>query len=193
MLGASSFLLSFWYLILGGLIGLIIVLVSLSQTPAGRRFLDRLKLNLPLIGPLVRKSAILRFARPFAILHKSGVNIITSLEIIRKTTGNVILQDIFSGVSENVQKGGTIADPLRTSREIPPMVYQMIAVGEETGDLDTMLDALSENYEYQLEYSTRRLITLIEPILLAVIACVVAFLMLAVYLPIFSMMKIFSK
>lgn len=192
MLALSDKITSYWYLIAAFIIGIIIMLVGLSRTTRGKRLLDRWKLHFPLIGPLILKSAIIRFTRPLAILVRTGVNIITSWEIVSKAVGNSILSDVLKRVNENIMKGGTITEPLKASGEFPPMVCQMISIGEESGSLDTMLEALSENYERQLDYSSKRLVIFIEPILLVFLAGVIGLLLLSVYLPLFSMMKRFG-
>ncbi|MEK7450148.1 MAG: type II secretion system F family protein [Planctomycetota bacterium] len=192
ILFTSDLITSYWYLILAGLILTAVTVIILASTRSGRFVIDRWKLNLPLVGPLFRRAAILRFAGSFEILIRSGVDIILACEIVKKSVGNVILEKVMEDVRINVQKGGRLYEPLKNSGEFPPMVVQMVAIGEETGSLDKMLRVISETYQHQLEHASKRLVTLIEPILLTGLAVVIAILALAVYLPIWKMMEVLS-
>ena len=162
-------------------------------TPGGRLQFDWLKLKLPLFGPLFRKAAISRFARTFAMLVASGVPILQSLEIVQEVVGNEVLARVMSHARSAVEKGEKIAEPLRVSGEFPLDTVHMVAVGEETGNLDEMLDKVADFYDRSVEYAVKKLTTLLEPLLLLVLGCLVGFIMASMLLPMFDMMKLLRR
>jgi type IV pilus assembly protein PilC len=180
----------YWYLIIG--LGIVFwgVLWSYGRTSAGRLQYDSWKLRAPLLGPLYRKAAISRFARTFAMLIGAGVPILQSLDMVKDVVGNQILTRIISNVRGAVEKGERLSEPLKVSGEFPPDAVQMIASGEETGSLDEMLDKVADFYDRSVGYSIKKLTTLLEPILLAFLGCLVGFIMASMLLPMFDMMKL---
>lgn len=165
--------------------------VSLYGASArGRIHFDRLKLKFPLLGPLFRKAAISRFARTLGMLVASGVPILESLEIVREVIGNEVLGRVVGNVRDAVEKGEKISEPLRISGEFPPDTVRMIAVGEETGGLDEMLDKVSDFYDRSVGYTIKKLTTVLEPLLLVLMGCLVGFIMASMLLPMFDMMKL---
>ena len=152
-------------------------------TPAGRQFWDSWKIRLPIFGPLFLKSSLSRFSSVFSALLRSGVPLLKTLEISAATVGNVKIRDVILGIRESVQEGQSIAGPMREQSVFTPMVVQMVAIGEETGKLDEMLDKVSDYYESEVEFAIRNLTTAIEPLLIVVIGGAVLFLALAIFMP----------
>ncbi len=180
----------FWYF---GILFIAIIWFAIGyygRTARGKFILDRLKLRSPLIGPLSRKAAISRFTRTLSTLIASGVPILQSLDIANEVGGNEVLFRAITGVRKSVEKGERIAEPLKISGEFPPDTIQMISVGEETGNLDGMLDKISSFYDMSLGYIIKRLTSVIEPLFLVIMACMVGFIMASMLLPIFDMIKI---
>ncbi len=174
------------YIILG--FGLLIYLFKLYRKSAsGRKQTDALALKLPIFGPLLKKVAVARFTRTLGTMITSGVPILDALEIVARTSGNVILEQVIYGVRASISEGQTIADPLSESGVFPPMVVQMIAVGEATGALDTMLEKIAEFYDQEVDVAVDALTSLLEPMLLLFLGGTIGGLVVALYLPIFKM------
>jgi type IV pilus assembly protein PilC len=168
------------------LIGLAMAL----RTPAGRRLADAALLRIPVVGELVRQAAVARMARTLATLFASGVPVIEALAIAEQTCGNTVIGEVCRAAQQSVKRGSSIAEPLRASREIPPMVSQMVSVGEATGALDHMLAEIGEHYEELIQHSVKRLTTLIEPAFLVLMGGMVAFIMASILLPLFRMINV---
>jgi len=179
----------YWWLIILGVILVIVGIRVYVRTDRGRLGFDRLKLKLPVIGPLTRKLAISRFARTLATMVASGVPILQSLDIVREVIGNEVIARVVKTTRDGVAEGERIAEPLKVSEEFPPDTVQMIAVGEESGNLDGMLNKISDFYDMAVGYSIRKLTALLEPAFLVVIGGVVAFIMASMLLPMFDMVK----
>jgi len=160
--------------------------------PQVRNVLDPLKLKIPVFGLLFQKIALARFARNLGTMMKSGVPILQSLDIVSSTTGNVVLERAIRDVQESVRTGESLAAPLASHPVFPPMVVQMMAVGEDTGALDTMLHKISEFYDQEVEATTEALTALIEPIMIVVIGAIIGAMIVALYMPIFSLMNVIS-
>ncbi len=186
----SQIVRKFWYVIIAGFIGVWVTLKWYFATPAGTLMFDKYLLKVPVVGVLARKIAIARFARTLATLTASGVPILESLEIVEKVVGNEIIARVIRRVREGVTEGSKIAEPLRISEEFPPDTIQMIAVGEESGSLDTMLTKIADFYDTNVSYSVKKLTTLIEPVFLILVGSAVGFLLASVFLPMFDMMKV---
>ena len=180
----------YWYVGVIAVAVLCLAFKSYSNTASGRLKIDRLKLTLPIIGPLYRKVSIARFARTLGTLLASGVSILESLDIVRDVVGNECLANTISQVRTTVERGEHIADHLKISKEFPPDTVQMIAIGEESGSLDKMLNKISEFYDMSLGYTIKRLTALIEPIFLVIMGSLIGFIMASMLLPIFDMIKI---
>jgi len=155
----------------------------------GRRVVDRLVLKLPILGILMQKIAVARFCRTLATLMASGVPILDGLEITARTAGNAIIEDAIMQVRKGVEGGLTVAQPLKESGVFPPMVVQMIGVGEQTGALDAMLSKIADFYEEEVDTAVAGLLTLLEPIMIAVLGIVVGGIVIAMYLPIFDLIS----
>ena len=159
------------------------------RTAKGRFNFDRFRLKLPVLGSLFRKVAISRFARTLATLVSSGVSILISLDITKEVLGNEVLARVIGNARSSVEKGESIAESLKISGEFPPDTMQMISVGEETGDLDGMLNKISDFYDMSLGYTIKKLTTIIEPLFLVVMGSMVGFIMASMLLPMFDMVK----
>jgi type IV pilus assembly protein PilC len=155
-----------------------------------RNVVDPLKLKVPVFGPLFQKVAISRFTRNFGTMLSSGVPILQSLEIVGETAGNVVLRRAAASVQESVRRGESLAIPLAEHSVFPPMVVQMLAVGEDTGSIDTMLHKVSDFYDAEVEATTEALTSLIEPIMIAVLGAIVGGMIIALYMPIFNVFSL---
>ena len=184
---------NYWYLIIFVIwLSFMGVRMYACTEKGGYRF-DRLKLDLPVIGPLVRKLIISRFSRTLATLVESGVPILHSLDIVREVVGNRIISDVVKNVRDSVEEGERIAKELKKSGEFPQDMVQMISVGEETGKLGHMLNKISGFYDNAVGYSLKRLIALIEPVFIIVLGVLVGFIMASMLLPMFDMIKTISR
>jgi type IV pilus assembly protein PilC len=155
-----------------------------------RNVVDPLKLKVPVFGPLFQKVAISRFTRNFGTMLSSGVPILQSLEIVGETAGNVVLRRAAASVQDSVRRGESLAGPLAEHPVFPPMVVQMLAVGEDTGSIDTMLHKVSDFYDAEVEATTEALTSLIEPIMIAVLGAIVGGMIIALYMPIFNVFSL---
>ena len=175
-----------------GLIAFVVTWPKVKLKPQVRNVLDPLKLRLPVFGLLFQKIALARFARNLGTMMKSGVPILQSLDIVSSTTGNVVLERALLDVQNSVRQGEALAQPLHKHTVFPPMVVQMMAVGEDTGALDTMLHKIAEFYDQEVEATTEALTALIEPIMIVVIGAIIGAMIIALYMPIFSLMNVVS-
>ncbi|MCG2711111.1 MAG: type II secretion system F family protein, partial [Candidatus Omnitrophica bacterium] len=186
LIGLSDTL-SKYFLIAVIVLGLIAVgLGKLIQTTKGRAKFDQLKLNLPVFGPLLRKVAVARFSRTLSTLIRSGVPILGALEIVGKTSGNVVIEDAVEKARIGIREGESISTPLAKSKAFPPMVTRMISVGEESGELEKMLTKIADFYEDQVDAAVSGLTSLIEPLIIAFLGIVVGSIVIAMFLPIFK-------
>ncbi|MDQ1403894.1 MAG: type pilus assembly protein PilC [Actinomycetota bacterium] len=168
----------------------VVALKKWIKTEKGRATWDTMKLKLPVFGKLTRKTALTRFARTFAVLLRSGVPILEALEITSETVGNVVVQRGVKAVQDGVKQGESIARPLADHPVFPPMVVQMMAVGEETGALDEMLDKVGEFYEQEVEALVNSLTSLLEPALIVVLGSTVGGMIVSLYMPMFNIIKL---
>ncbi|MCC7415493.1 MAG: type II secretion system F family protein [Acidobacteria bacterium] len=162
---------------------------SYYATPGGKRTIDRITLKLPVLGDIMRKIAVARFCRTLSTLISSGVPILDGLEITAKTSGNAIVEDAIMVTRKSIERGETISAPLKATNVFPPMVTQMIGVGEATGALDTMLAKIADFYEEEVDTAVAGLLTLLEPIMIAILGTVVGGIVIAMYLPIFDLIS----
>jgi type IV pilus assembly protein PilC len=158
-------------------------------TENGRRMIDSISLKMPVLGNILRKIAVARFCRTLSTLISSGVPILDGLEITAKTSGNAIVEDAIMTTRKSIERGETIAVPLKETAVFPPMVTQMIGVGEATGALDTMLGKIADFYEEEVDTAVAGLLTLLEPIMIAILGIVVGGIVIAMYLPIFDLIS----
>ena len=156
-------------------------------TPAGRLKIDSLALKLPVLGDVIRKISVARFTRTFGTLIQSGVPIMDSLEIVARTAGNVVVENAIMAARTSVGEGKTLAEPIGKTGVFPPMVVQMISVGEATGALDAMLSKIADFYDEEVDAAVTALTSLLEPVLMVFLGTVIGFIVIAMYLPIFKM------
>lgn len=158
-------------------------------TEKGRRVIDALTLKMPVLGPILRKIAVARFCRTLSTLMASGVPILDGLDITAKTSGNAIIEDAIVSTRKSIERGETIAAPLKETKVFPGMVCQMISVGEATGALDTMLSKIADFYEEEVDVAVEGLLTLLEPIMIAFLGGAVGGIVIAMYMPIFDLIS----
>jgi type IV pilus assembly protein PilC len=175
--------------IIGGAILMWVGLLMSLRTKGGRRFFDKFKLEAPVFGPVFRKLAISRFARTLGTLLGNGVPILQALNIVKDTTGNVVVSRVISSIHDSVKEGETIAVPLKASRVFPAMVAGMVDVGEQTGALPDMLMKVADNYDDQVDNAVTSMTALLEPIMLVFLAVVVGSIVIAMFWPIIILMN----
>ncbi len=191
MVAASDFLRSFWFVVFPALFLAIYGVKRLKNTKTGRETWDKTKLRLPMkLGPIVQKIAVARFSRTLATLVSSGVPILQAIEITGRTSGNTVIEKAMEGVKENIKSGDSIARPLEKVSVFPPMVTQMIAIGEETGALDTMLHKIADFYEDEVDSAIKSLTSILEPIMMIFIGGIVGLVVISMYLPIFNLFQL---
>lgn len=186
--GMSGALTGYWFIILPALIGLAWGFFRWKKTEAGRRQWDRIKLRIPFrIGDVVQKVALARWSRTFAGVISSGVPILQSIKITGETSGNSVVEDAMNDVYASVQSGGSIAGPIERNPIFPAMVGHMVSVGEETGQLEDMLQKVADFYETEVDAKVKALTSLIEPLMICFVGGIVGFIVISMYLPIFEL------
>ena len=178
---------------LAGIIGSVLALRFYYRTPNGRRNIDRILLRVPIIGDILRKVAVARFSRTLSTLLSSGVPILQSLEITARTSGNVIIEEAILKVRAGVERGESFVDPLKATEVFPSMVAQMIGIGEQTGALDAMLGKIADFYESEVDAAIANLLTLIEPLLIGFLGVTIGSIVIAMYLPLFTLIGKLSQ
>jgi len=177
-------------------IGIVVTVVGLRQyykTPMGRLQIDTLILKIPIIGDVLRKVALARFCRTLGTLISSGVPILEGMDITAKTAGNMVVQNAILKSRDAVEQGRNISTPLAETKVFPPMVVQMVGVGEATGALDAMLAKVADFYEDEVDNAVANLTSLMEPIMISVLGGIIGFIVVAMYLPIFNLANVFGK
>ena len=189
VVAASNFVGRFGIFLIFGLFLIYRALVRYHKTERGRRVIDGLILKIPIIGMLVRKIAVARFCRTLATLTASGVPILEGLEITARTSGNAIVEDAIMAVRKAVEEGKTISAPLAETKVFPPMVVQMINVGEQTGALDQMLTKIADFYEEEVDVAVSGLMKLIEPLMIVILGGIIGTIVTAMYLPMYAILQ----
>ena len=187
MLGFATGTKQYWYLVFLSLVGACVGFIVYSRTQTGALHVDRLKLRLPLVGDIVLKVAISRFARTFGTLISSGVPVLRAMEITSDTAGNLAIAQVIERARNSVKEGEKISDPMQNSEFFPVMVTQMISVGEETGRLDQMLVKVADFYDSEVDATLKGLASLIEPIMIVVLGVMVGFIAISVITPIYTL------
>lgn len=190
VMGLSSFLRSYWWVMLGGIIASIVMIRRYYTTESGHMQIDKLLLRVPVLGDVIRKGAVARFTRTLGTLISSGVPILTGLEITARTAGNRVVQEAIMAARASIREGETISAPLKQSNVFPPMVVQMISVGEETGALDDMLTRIADFYDSEVDTAVDALTSLIEPVMIVFMGAVVGGMVIAMYLPMFKLINV---
>ncbi len=187
LIGISQFVQNYWWLLLA-MIGLAIYLFQRwARTEAGRYKFDKFQLNMPIFGKLIRMVAISRFAKTLSTLLASGVNVLSSLDIVKNIVGNKIIEEAIIKARESISEGASIADPLRKSGVFPPIVIHMVAIGEKSGELEAMLLKVSDAYDNEVDSIITGLTAMLEPIMIVVMAGIVFFIMISILMPLFQM------
>jgi type IV pilus assembly protein PilC len=189
VIAMSNGIVRYGVFMIAGMVGLGFAFRSYYGTAGGRKLIDGITLKLPVLGMLMRKIAVARFCRTLSTLLASGVSILEALDITARTAGNAVVEDAIQGTRKSIEGGETVAGPLAQSGVFPPMVVQMIGVGEATGALDTMLSKIADFYEEEVDVAVAGLLTLLEPIMIAGLGGVVGGIVIAMYLPIFSLIS----
>jgi len=176
------------FMVIGAIVGTVLFR-RYYATYGGRRQVDKVVLKLPILGILMQKIAVARFCRTLSTLISSGVPILDGLEITARTAGNAIIEDAIMAVRKGVESGLTIAQPLKESGVFPPMVVQMIGVGEQTGALDAMLSKIADFYEEEVDQAVANLLTLMEPVMILFLGITVGGIVISMYLPLFDLIS----
>jgi len=189
-MAASDAFKTYWYLIFGGVFGGMTLFKRWRKSPGGRRTWERFTLRLPMkIGDIVQKIALARWSRTLSALTGAGVPLLLALDVTGKTSGNAVIEETMDNVIQSVKGGGTITGPLKQSTVFPAMVTHMVAVGEETGQMEEMLSKIADFYEDQVDAAVKSLTSIIEPIMIIFIGAIVGFVVISMYLPMFSVYK----
>jgi type IV pilus assembly protein PilC len=183
----SDFLIAYWWLIAGAIVGGVIGIKRYYKTDKGELLLDQFMLKVPVLGDLIRKSAVARFTRTLGVLISSGVSILHGLEVTARTSGNRVVHDALMGSRTSIAGGETITKPLMEAGVFPPMVTQMINVGEQTGGLDTMLVKIADFYEEEVDTAVESLTAALEPVMIVFLGVIVGGMVVSMYLPIFDL------
>jgi type IV pilus assembly protein PilC len=186
----SEFVQSYWWIIFGILAAVIVGVIQFYKTDKGRWMIDSAMLKAPIFGPVLKKVAVARFSRTLSTMMSSGVPILEGLNIVSKTAGNVVIEAALIKTRQSISEGQSIAEPLSQTDIFPPMVVQMIAVGEATGALDAMLNKIADFYDEEVDAAVAGLTALIEPIMMVFLGGVVGGMIIAMYLPIFKLASV---
>jgi len=187
LIGVSNFLKSFWWLVLLVLAGCAILIKKLIKTPRGNHIWDEIKLRTPVIGAIYMKMAMARFGRTLGSLLQSGVPPLPALQIVRNIVNNTLIAEVIDNAMEEIEAGASLATSLAQSRWFPPIVIQMISVGEQSGELENMLDKVADVYERETESKIMAMTSMLEPVMILVMGVVVGFIVISILLPIFEM------
>jgi type II secretory pathway component PulF len=187
---AYAFLAKYWYLILAAIVITVFSMISYFKTSNGKFVRDSFLLEMPIVGPVFKKAALSRFASIFAILQTSGVPIMQSLTILSATMGNEALTRSFDHIRERIKEGAGISAPLKSAKYFTPMIVDMVAIGEESGNIDEMMRAVAKHYDDEVEYAIKGLSDAIGPILIVGLAAIVGFFALAIFMPMWDLTKL---
>jgi MSHA biogenesis protein MshG len=190
LIGFSNFMVNWWYVLLGGVIGLILAFRSWTATTAGRHTWDRLKLKIPIAGKIIRKAMLAQFARSFALASRSGVPVIQAMTTVAATVDNSYMADQIEHMRDTVERGESVLRAAISTGAFTPIVLQMIAVGEESGALDEMMEEVAGLYQSEVEYELKTLAQQIEPIMIIMLGAMVLVLALGIFLPMWDMGKV---
>jgi type IV pilus assembly protein PilC len=193
LIGISDIFRLYFLLVVGIMIIVILAFRRYIATKGGRYKFDQSKLKAPILGPLFRKVAVAKFSRTFSTLVRSGVSILSALEIVSKTAGNKVIEEAVTNSSASVRDGEPLFRPLSRSGVFPPMVCAMISVGEQTGQLEKMLSKIADFYESQVDAATSALTSMIEPLVIAFLGVAIGGIVISLFLPIFKITELISK
>ncbi|NLZ24413.1 type II secretion system F family protein [Candidatus Dojkabacteria bacterium] len=190
LMGMSTFLLNYWWILLISVLSIVIAYKVWVDTEKGRRTRDKILAKFPIIGPIISKMQIAQFTRLLGLLMASGLPIIRALELTAQSLSNVMFREVIEEAKQEVEKGGSLAIPVARSEYYPLIVSSMIAVGEETGELDNVLERVSQYYKDEVDIATSNMSSLLEPVFLIVMGVAIAFIALGVYLPMFQLSEV---
>ena len=193
LIDLSDFIRARWYFMILGMVGAFVGLRTFLRSTRGRQLSDKWKLKLPIFGPLIHKICMSRFARTFAQLIRSGVPILEVLDIVGGTSGNHVVEESIKGVSADVEKGDNLSVALSKKKIFPPMMLRMVAAGESTGRIDTMLEKMADFWDEEIEALLDALTSLIEPLLIVFLGVIVGGIVIAMFLPIFKLNEVVSQ
>jgi type IV pilus assembly protein PilC len=193
LISVSTWMADYWYVIPLFPLGIYLMFKLVRMTKAGNYAIDRVTLWIPIVGQLVEKTIVARTMRTLGTLVSSGVPILEALAIVKETANNLVFERMFQRVLESIREGDTIADPLRESRLVDDMVVNMIEVGEETGDLDTMLYKIADFYDEEVDTLVKSLISLLEPIMIVFLGGVIGAIVISLFLPLIKLLEGLSK
>lgn len=183
----SSFLKSFWWVVVLAGVGLVIAAKEFIKTSRGHYVWDKIKLRIPILGDINQKMALARFARTLGTLLESGVPLLSALDIVRNIVNNIIIAEVIDNASVEIEAGKSLASPLSRSIWFPPIAVQMISVGEQSGELEAMLGKIADTYETEVESQIMAMTSMLEPVMILVMGLVVGFIVISILLPIFEM------
>jgi type IV pilus assembly protein PilC len=186
-MGLSAFVQAFWWVFLVGSVGMWFGVKQIRKNRRGKYYFDKMLLNLPVVGGLLRKIAVGRFTRTLGTLITSGVPILDGLSITAKTSGNAVLEEALMKVRKAIEEGRTIVDPLRECGVFPNMVTQMIGVGEATGAMDSMLQKIADFYEEEVDAATKDMLAMLEPVIIGILGISIGGIVISLYMPLFAM------
>ena len=189
LLGFSSWMIAWWPVLLALAVAIVVLVRAYLQNPQGRYNWDRRKLNLPIVGPIILKSTLARFARSFALASRAGVPVIQALSTVALTVDNLFMARKIEGMRETVERGESVLKAATVSGVFTPVVLQMISVGEESGALDEMMQEIADMYQREVEYELKTLAQQIEPILILFLGAMVLVLAMGIFLPIWDLGK----
>lgn len=191
MMNLANFLRDFWWLVLAGVIALVVIFLAARRTPEGKRFLDLVKINIPIFGRIFRDIYVVRFCQSFATLIKGGVPIAQGLAVVKEVVDNKLYEEMIADAIVSVNEGNQISESLAASKYLPPVVANMISVGEESGKLEEVLDKAADFYSKEIDNSVRNLSNLIEPLIMIFLGIAVAMFVIAVILPMWQLSSAF--
>lgn len=190
VMAISNGFVEYWYLVFGTPIAIVMAIKAIYKTPSGQYQFDKLLLNLPAIGDVLRKGAVARFTRTFSTLSAAGVPILEAMDTVAETSGNVVIEQVVIGAKESISQGQSLSQPLEESGVFPIMVTQMIGIGEQTGAMEEMLGKIADFYEQEVDVAVDNMTALMEPAIMAFLGVVIGGLVIAMYLPIFMMASV---
>lgn len=194
VIGISSFMVHYGFYLIGVLVALFIAFrIVIKRTKSGRRIWDAFKLKLPLFGTLIRKVALSRFSHTMSSLYRAGVEITECLRIVEQVIGNVILGKVIREAHDRIRAGGSMPEALAESGEFPSLVLRMLAIGDETGELDMTLEKVSDYYDKEVPYTIRRIFAIAEPLMIVSMGLIVGTVALSVFLPLYGMIAFIKK
>lgn len=190
LLGLSDFMVDWWFFVIPAILLIPLIIYQFFQTKTGKRIWDTNILKVPNLGMMMRKVAVAKFTRTLGTLISSGVPILQALEVTSQTAGNVVIAEAVDKTRISIREGESIAEPLKSSGVFPPMVVQMIAVGEETGELDKMLSKIADFYDTEVDTAVKGLTSVIEPIVIVVLGIVIGGIVMAVFMPMLKLVNV---